>query len=160
MQSSVAINLISRGIILFWGVWFLIVTASDVVNFLQRKNVISPHISFTSNNYKLVDNVLSVYKINAPTVVDVLFIAIILWAFAISLSFFFSLFAKNFSIAYFAFMFSFSMTAFFILCDEVFIQYELGHEHILRLLFQMIAFICFYMISIDNFKCCRKIDAP
>ncbi len=42
-------------------------------------------------------------------------------------------------------MLSFAMTACFILLDEIFIEYEFEHIHILRLSLQLISFLVFYV---------------
>ena len=48
---------------------------------------------------------------------------------------------------YLAFLLSFAIEAFFILADEIFIQYDLEHGHIDRLGFKLITFLVFFIIG-------------
>ncbi len=147
MNELIILNIIQRGIILFWGLWFSVVTITDVVNVLQGNNYLPKSFILSSKNYDLVINLFSTYGLHSPRIILFLFSIIILWAFTIAISFWVAFFWFTLERAYLAFLLSLSMTAFFILFDEVFIQYELEHGHIIRIALQLISLWVFFSIS-------------
>ncbi|AHE66115.1 hypothetical protein [Legionella oakridgensis] len=151
MRADTLLNWILRGIILFWAVWFTLVTASDSVNLLQVTHFLSPNIPFSSHNYNLVVKTLLVYDLQS--LATGAYLAIILGCFIASILFWWAVISLNKEVSYLAFAVSLAITAIFILFDEFFIQYEFEHQHVIRLTFQIVTFLLYYLISCkDNEK--------
>lgn len=140
------ITLTQQGIILFWALWFTLVALSDLANFLQTLNLLPSSFSFSSNNYKLIVKSLSFHTTPNHRLALWLFGIILLWVLLIAILFWCALFSPNYlqlKISYVAFLLSLAMTACFVLWDELFIQYDLEHGHIIRLGFQLITLMMF-----------------
>lgn len=134
---------IRRGAILFWALWFTVVTLSDLTNFCQQINFLPANFIFSSKNYDLVSQYLTNYGVKSNHVILGVFFSLIMWAFVTAVLFWIALFSINSIMPYFAFFISFCMTGFFMLADEFFIQYSLEHGHMLRLSLQLLCFILF-----------------
>jgi len=141
-------NYLKQGIILFWALWFTIVTCSDFTSFLQMHQLIPDTFPFNSRNYDLIAQFLLVYGSHSHFFQQGISLVILLWALLITVSFWVSfIFKINDKFAYFAFNFSFSMTAFFILVDECFIKYDIEHGHLIRLSVQLLTFLVFMHLT-------------
>lgn len=143
-SGATMILIIKQGILAFWGLWFTVVLLSDITNFLQVLQILPENFAFTSKNYDLVAKYLNGYNIHSRQVIISIFLLIIAWALIAAFLFWCSLFSKNIDVAYLAFIISISMTAFFILADEFFIQYQIEHNHIMRLMFQCVTLLTFH----------------
>jgi hypothetical protein len=66
-----------RGILLFWALWWSVVSASNVVDALQAGGVIEPGWRFASGNFSLVADSLSIYAA-PPAAAGVLFALVLL----------------------------------------------------------------------------------
>lgn len=152
-QKDLSIKWISRGIIVFWAFWSLLVALSDSVNFLQQANILPSHWVFTSKNYDLVMNSLALYQINNVVLTLFLYFFIVLFAWIITLCFIRAAFSSSTGVArylqrcYTAFLLSFAIEAFFIMADEIFVQYALEHGHMDRLGFKMLTFLVFFVLE-------------
>lgn len=130
-------------IILFWSIWFTLVSLSDITNLLQVMHILPSNFAFSSKNYGLVDQFLSLYNINSFDLTLLLFSIIVLAATIISITFWIAMYSMSQIWINRAFLFSISFTMFFVLSDEVFIQYTIEHGHIIRLILLLITFMYF-----------------
>lgn len=134
---------IQRIIILFWSLWFTLVSLSDITNFLQLAHILPVDFVFTSKNYDLVHQYLSLFGFNSFALSLLLFGMIVSAAILISITFWISTFTMNPVWINLAFLSSILLTMFFILCDEIFIQYTIEHGHTIRLTLLLISFMYF-----------------
>ena len=137
------------GIIIFWTLWSALVFAADFVNFLQKIHIMSDSVHFTSNNYLLVEKSLSTYGLHSFILCITIYAIINLGAFLVTCIFGLACFTigKNYNnfikSANVAFIASFVIDAFFVLCDEIFVQYSMEHDHLIRFGIKFITFIVF-----------------
>lgn len=150
-------QIMQYGIVGFWALWTLLVSASDLINLLQKLHMVPDSLHFTSNNYTLVAQTLSIYGLDTFTITIVVFTIINVMVFLAAVAFLRAFIAgilgssTFIKYTYIAFIVSFALEGFFILADEVFIQYSNEHGHVIRLAFRLITFIVFMMVS-------RKLD--
>jgi|GEM_PF-905054 len=148
MRRIASLTVIERGILLFWGLWFALAASADVSNFLQVIAWIPMDFPFSSKNYDLVVQSFHTYGVHQPSLLVFCYGCIIVWAFVIALAFLMAFLRPNHkALAHNAFLISFMLTAFFILMDEIFLQYEFEHNHVVRLGFQLLTFVVFYLLS-------------
>jgi hypothetical protein len=70
-------ELLAPGLLLFWGSWLAVVTASNVTNALRAAGVL-PRIGFASANFELVEATTALYS-PPRAVVWLLFLGVIAW---------------------------------------------------------------------------------
>lgn len=148
----IAVELIQRGIILFWAVWYTLVSTSDTIDYLQLFKVIKPN-RFNSKNSNLIKEFWMHYDISSPTIIGTTYAVVIAIAYIITILFWYAFILSFFSakIDFFhaglwAFFISLAFHAFFMLMDEIFIQYSLEHMHIIRFILQFVMLIAFIYI--------------
>lgn len=156
-----ALKWISHGIVLFWTIWSSLVALGDSVNLLQEANILPSYLIYTSRNYDLLTKSFSLYQVQSQPLMLGFYFIIVLFAWMISLFFWRAVLAIRTNHqhylhkCYTAFMVSFAIEAFFILADEIFLQYELEHGHMARLGFKLITFLVFLALR-DNILVSEK----
>ena len=148
-----ALTWISYGVIVFWATWALLVALGDSVNLMQEANLLPSYLVFTSKNYNLLTKSFALYQIQNKTLMLICYSIIVIFAWVITVFFWRAVFAVKQDLerylqkCYTAFMVSFAIEAFFILSDEIFLQYELEHGHMARLGFKLITFLVFLALN-------------
>jgi len=144
---------ISYGVIVFWAVWALLVALGDSVNLMQEANLLPSYLVFTSKNYSLLAKSFALYQIQSKALMLICYSIIIVFTWIITAFFWRAVFAVKQNLdrylqkCYTAFLVSFAIEAFFILSDEIFLQYELEHGHMARLGFKLITFLVFLALN-------------
>lgn len=133
-------NYLQRSILFFWAIWFTLVSISDGVNLCEVLNASLLHSNFNSKNYELIMQCLAHYHLNNFLLAISIFTAIILFSVIIAMVFWYAFINSHVKLVFYAFLLSFYQTGFFIMADEVFIQYPLEHGHMIRLLTQMVSY--------------------
>jgi len=150
-KSHKILSIVPWGILLFWALWSSLAAISDLINLLQQLHIVPSSWIFSSGNFSLVLQSLSKYGWDNHLLAIFLFAIIVTWIFVVAILFWRALFAFNktnfLRSAYLAFIVSMAMNAFFLIMDELFLQYEFGHSHMARLGFRLITFIAFYLLS-------------
>lgn len=148
---------VEQGIVWFWACWSTIVLFTDSIDFLQRIQWLPDSIAFTSKNFDLVAKSLATYHWDYTPVVFILYGMIVLWSLLIASLFWRAIFAARQSLEIYlskvqqAFWAMLLMTAIFLLADEIFIQYEFGHSHMMRLGFMLLTYLIFNVgIKVDK----------
>ncbi len=143
----------------FWGLWLLIVAFTDTIDYLQTLSLITKNFPFSSKNFNFLTNFVSKYFSN-PFFVHSIYIFIISWVYLLigvwwrQFKYYMkdrrvvhlSKFCKNLTL----------LTAFFVLADEFFIQYEIEHGHLLRFAAQICTIIYFSFLERDEKNMKRK----
>jgi len=150
LNSTKILQLFPSAILLFWAMWFSLVSISDFTNLLQKFQIISEDFIFTSKNYDLISQSLLTYKIISQKLTIILFSIIVIWAVTIAGSFWVALLgpkALKLNMAYFSFLASLCMSGSFMLWDEIFLQYNFEHSLMIRFGFQILTFMLFLMLN-------------
>ena len=146
-----SLQILSHSIIVFWAMWSSLVAFTDSINFLQAIHRLPRTWVFTSSNYDLVVKSVSIYGLNYLFSITC-FLLLVLFAWLIAVFFWRAAFTSKSNFerylqnCYLAFLLSFAVEAFFILADEVFIQYGFEHGHMDRLGFKLITFLVFFIL--------------
>ncbi len=152
-RNNRSLQWITKGIILFWAIWSLLVALSDTVNLLQHIHLLSPNWAYSSGNYDLITQLFSIYKINHQPLFLMLYFIIIVFAWIITFFFWRAALTSKKNLQYYlqrcyiAFLMIFAIDACFVIADEIFIQYTLEHGHIDRLNFKLITFLVFFILA-------------
>lgn len=140
---------LSTIMIFFWGLWFLIVSLTDTVDLLQNMGFIANTIPYTSKNFAFLTKFTSIYDLS-PALNWVIFSGIFVWTWFTTVLFGLWLFkGRELRAGIRAMVVGIAMTLFFILADEIFINYETEHGHLLRLIAQLLSL---QLIAFKNIK--------
>lgn len=137
---------LKRGLLLFWGLWFLIVFLTNLFDLFRIWGLLGPHWPAVSDYYLLVQKATSIYHLPV-WVIDFFFNTIVLWE-AICSAFFLHawlVFGKDAdrstNSVYKAFGFAIALFAAFILSCEVFLVYEIEGVHMRVLTALLVSFL-------------------
>jgi hypothetical protein len=70
-------NIINRGLLLFWSLWFSLVLGSNVVDGLQAAGVVPEEWAFSSGNFGFIADTIAIYEWPSA-VAAVLFLGVVL----------------------------------------------------------------------------------
>jgi hypothetical protein len=125
---------ISRLILVFWALWFSLVSATNVADALKALGWLSGDWPFASGNYALVAKTAAVYR--TPTsIIALMFAGVIAWEAAATVLFWRAAVSRldNAQAAKRvdqAFVASLSLWAAFLLADELFVSYAMAGTHL------------------------------
>ncbi|MBV9576541.1 MAG: hypothetical protein JO149_07945 [Gammaproteobacteria bacterium] len=140
---------LKQGILLFWGMWFLIAFFTNVTDFLISTHIVTP-IAFRSGNYHALEKVLSIY--HTPTYfLNLLFSMDILVQGSSAILFLiagFSFVNKEipWKIINTAFFISMALWAAFLVMEEIFIAYSFEGTHIGLFEFELISLLTLHLL--------------
>jgi hypothetical protein len=138
------INYFALIIIIFWGLWYLLVAITDLVSiigFIHNRN----YFRLNSQNVELMHSILSRYDINSRILPVLLVSLISILCLFISVCAFYSLYKfEHHTLTFFWIKLSLIGSLFlhlsFILFDEFFVIYEQQNKHITRVIFVIISY--------------------
>jgi hypothetical protein len=137
---------------LFWGGWIIIVSFTDTIDCLQTLGYLSPYLPMSSHNFQFLKNFTALYQWHETTLIFI-YQCIILASYLLAMLFLYQLYkftqtkdVNCFKIFHLALI---GLTTFFILADEIFINFEVEHAHLLRLNAQLLSLSFFYIIKTD-----------
>ena len=142
----------SQMIILFWALWISVVSITDLCDFMVHLHLLPNTFPAVSGNINLVFGFLSRYDLDSIQIAYTVYTLIILSALTITLAYWRAFIAsftnKNHYVcrSVMAFLLNAGMVSFFLVIDEIFIQYEAGHNHMVRLSAILINFLVFYRL--------------
>ncbi len=137
----------SQGIVLFWTLWISIVTFTDFTDFMVRLAILPSNFPMISGNINLVFSFLKQYDLDTIQMAYTVYSTIILLSFIISIvswRAFLASFNNHHCYVYratLAFLLNAGMVASFSLIDEIFIQYQHGHIHVMRFTGVLVSFL-------------------
>lgn len=145
------------GIILMWTLWTSVVFLADFCNLMIAFGLLPTNFPFSSHNLDWIYTFLKFYRLDYDVLCMLIFSIINLWAAIIALLYwraFISYYTHRRSYvsrAMQAFILNMSLFAFFLVADELFIQYEAGHIHMNRLvcIFTSLA-VFLYLLDIKD----------
>ncbi|MGH9920293.1 MAG: hypothetical protein ACRD6W_15680 [Nitrososphaerales archaeon] len=136
-------NLVSAGLLLFWGIYFSMAGTGNVVDLLTQHGYRGKYFRFSSKNFELLETVAKKHG-SSPSSMRVLFVVIMSWellsaaAYLAALALYLT--GSSFLLPY-AFFVGMGLFAGLILGNEAFIYYDDEEEHVVMFLAQLISYI-------------------
>jgi hypothetical protein len=151
---------IRTGIVAFWAVWFLIVTATNACDVLKATQILPQDWSFASGNYQFMQTVTSRYHL-PESVMRFLFVGVVCWEGLACIMFWRAAFLVGTnSIAgeqsmRTAFAIGLGLWAAFVIADEIFIAYSVEGTHVQLFIAQLLS-----LFYVDRMQAGLTTDAP
>lgn len=151
-------RIFAQGILLMWALWMSIVSLTDCFNLMVEFNILPPNFPASSHNIDLIRTFLKLYSLDNNVLCMILFVIINIWAILIAL-FYWRAFISYYACRHYyvyrtmqAFILNLSMLVFFLIADEVFIQYDAAHIHMARLLYLFTSLIVFLYLLHKKYR--------
>ncbi len=141
-------NLVSAGLLLFWGVYFAMAGTGNVVDWLTRHGYRGRYFRFSSKNFELIERVAKRHG-SGPSAVKVLFPVIMSWELLSAAAYLASLglyITGNYSLVPYAFIIGMGLFAGLVLGNEAFVYYDDEEEHIIMFLAQLVSYVAFVVL--------------
>ena len=151
MHNFNSLNILKRGIILFWAVWFSLATLTNFFDLLKYYHGVSEGWKFVSNNLSLISNVISIYGLS-PAASSFFLMGAICLEGIITLLFWIAAFSatqmtpKKSCWVNGAFTLSTFLWALFLVMDEFFIAYPFENTHLPLLVSQLICLLAIHLL--------------
>ncbi|MDX2248014.1 MAG: hypothetical protein SF052_14610 [Bacteroidia bacterium] len=136
----------------FWGLYFVLVFASNLTDGLRATGFLEKSIAFASGNYDLVARVTAIYSTPA-WLVALMFVGLLVWELLAGILFFRAwrwqndpARARSGSLT--AFTFSIALWCAFILADEFFIAFEVGNLESTHIRLLVAEVVC--LLAVDS----------
>jgi len=148
--SVLAMQLFKKNIILFWSLWWLIASWTDIVGVLSHLSWLNTSWAKDTNYPFLVDS-LKMYSPEA-WVCPLLYTGIIFWSLLNAALFIYACTAFNkpravwLTRAEYAFTTSLCFWLAFFLADQIVMNYDLEQNHMVQGGFQLLTFLCLYLL--------------
>ena len=136
-------NLVSAGLLLFWGVYFSMAGIGNVVDYLTQHGYKGKYFRFSSKNYELLEKVAKKHN-SGKGPITTLFVVIMCMELASAVLYLasFVLYLGGQSIlTRYAFFAGMSLFAGLVLGNEAFIYYDDEEEHVVMLIAQLVSYI-------------------
>jgi len=134
------------GLIVFWGLWHSVVLLTNICEGLKVVKVLPLGWQFASKNYEAITRVTEKYR-PARWFPPLLFLGVLLWQLLIVIAFVWAMMGAIRSGAIdragttAAFTLSLSLLGAFMLADEVCMEYDTEHVHILFFIAQLVTVV-------------------
>ena len=141
-------NLVSAGLLLFWGVYFAMAGTGNVVDWLTNHGYRGRMFRSSSKNLELMEKVAQRHGAGAAAI-GALFAVIMSWellsaaAYLAALAYYL---VGNFAPLPYAFFIGMGLFAGLILGNEAFVYYDDEEEHVVMLLAQLISYIAVVLL--------------
>jgi len=137
------VNLVSAGLLVFWGIYFSMAGTGNVVDWLTQHGYTGRYFRFSSKNFELLEKVAE-KRGTGPRGLTILFAMIMCWellsAAAYILAFAFYVTGSTVLVPY-AFFIGMGLFAGLTLGNEAFIFYDDEEEHVVMFVAQLISYI-------------------
>lgn len=141
-------NLVSAGLLLFWGVYFSLAGTGNVVDWLTKHGYRGKYFRFSSKNMELLERVAAKHG-SGRSLIPGLFAIIMSWELlsaVIYLSAFGLYVLGNYLLLPYAFFIGMGLFAGLIIGNEAFIYYDDEEEHVVMFLAQLISCIAVVLL--------------
>ena len=141
-------NLVSVGLLLFWGIYFGMAGTGNVVDWLSNHGYRGRLFRSSSKNLELMERVAKRHG-SGTSAVRMLFAVIMSWELLASLAYFSALglyLEGNLSPLPYAFFAGMGLFAGLILGNEAFVYYDDEEEHVIMLLAQLVSYIAVVLL--------------
>jgi hypothetical protein len=141
-------NLVSGGLLLFWGIYFAMAGTGNVVDWLTNHGYRGKYFRSSSKNLELMERVAKRHG-SGKSAIGALFALIMSWE-LISAAAYLSAFALyltgNFTLLPYAFFAGMGLFAGLVLGNEAFVYYDDEEEHIIMFLAQLVSYIAVILL--------------
>ncbi len=144
-------RLFKRGLLLFWAVWFSVVTATNACDALKELGLLGPGWRFASGNFGFLAETTARYGI-AGWINATLFLGVIAWE-ATAASLFWLAWrqtglraARDATALYPAFLAGLMLWAAFMLADELLIAYTVEAAHVRLFIAQLVTLLAIVLL--------------
>jgi hypothetical protein len=141
-------NLVSLGLLLFWGVYFSMAGVGNVVDWLTNHGYKGKYFRFSSMNYELMEKVTEKHGAS-KSATNILFATIMSWELLAAVTYLSAAAlytAGNETLVEYAFFIGMGLFAGLTLGNEAFIYYDDEEEHVTMFLAQLISYIAFAVL--------------
>ena len=141
-------NLVSSGLLFFWGVYFALAGTGNVVDWLTKHGYRGKYFRQSSKNLELLEKVASKHGSGQRTI-PVLFAVIMSWELLSAVIYFAALglyLMGNFVLLPYAFFIGMGLFAGLVIGNEAFIYYDDEEEHVVMFLAQLISYIAVVLL--------------
>ena len=141
-------NLVSAGLLRFWGIYFGMAGTGNVVDWLTNHGYRGRLFRSSSKNLELMEKVAKRHG-SGRTAIAALFAVIMSWELLASLTYLAALglyLAGNLSLLPYAFFVGMGLFAGLILGNEAFVYYDDEEEHVVMLVAQLISYIAVVLL--------------
>jgi hypothetical protein len=136
-------NLVSAGLLLFWGVYFSMAGVGNVVDLLTQHGYRGKYFRFSSKNFELLEQVAKKHG-SGKSSMQTLFVVIMSWELLSAATYLSALVlyleGSSFLLPY-AFFVGMGLFAGLVLGNEAFIYYDDEEEHVIMFLAQLLSYI-------------------
>ncbi len=136
-------NLVSAGLLLFWGVYFAMAGTGNVVDWLTQHGYRGRYFRSSSKNLELMERVAKRHG-SGSSAIGALFAVIMSWELLSAVVYFLTLgyylLGNGFLLSY-AFFIGMGLFAGLILGNEAFVYYDDEEEHVIMFLAQLVSYI-------------------
>ncbi len=143
-----ATNLVSAGLLVFWGIYFSMAATGNFVDWLTQHGHRGRFFRFSSKNLELLEKVVAKHR-SGWRVAPYLFIVIASWetlSAVVYLSALVMYLIGNSSLIPYAFFIGMGLFAGLVLGNEAFIYYDDEEEHVVMMLAQLISYIAIVLL--------------
>ncbi len=141
-------NIVSAGLLVFWGVYFAMAGTGNLIDWLTRHGYRGMYFRSSSKNLELMERVAKRHG-SGESAIKTLFAAIMSWE-LLSAALYFTAFAFYLAggtmLIQYAFFVGMGLFAGLILGNEAFVYYDDEEEHVVMLLAQLVSYIAVSML--------------
>jgi hypothetical protein len=141
-------NLVSAGLLFFWGVYFALAGTGNVIDWLTKHGYRGKYFRQSSKNLELLDQVAAKHG-SGQSVVSILFAVIMSWELVTAVTYFsaFGLYLMgNYMLLPYAFFIGMGLFAGLVIGNEAFIYYDDEEEHVVMFLAQLVSYIAVLLL--------------
>lgn len=141
-------NLVSVGLLLFWGVYFAMAGTGNIVDWLTEHGYRGRYFRFSSKNFELLEKVAERHGSGKGTV-RALFLVIMSWELLSAVSYLSALALYIAGVTWllpYAFFVGMGLFAGIVLGNEAFVYYDDEEEHVLMFLAQLVSYIAIVIL--------------
>lgn len=142
------VNIVSAGLLLFWGVYFSMAGTGNVVNWLTEHGYHGTYFRFSSKNFELIERMAKRHGTGESSV-KALFAVIMSWEVLSAAAYVAALvlyvLGQDYMVQY-AFFVGMGLFAGLVLGNEAFVYYDDEEEHVIMFLAQLVSYIAVVLL--------------
>lgn len=156
-MASLSLLTLKRGLLLFWAIWFSIVSLTNLLDALRALRVLSATWAFASGNWDFLVSTAAIYA-TPRWLLALLFAGVIAWEVLAAVSFWRTVATRPGAsgvasgAAVSAFIVGIALMAAFIVADEIFITYEVEATHLRLFTAQLLSLLAVVLLPDDPAK--------
>jgi hypothetical protein len=148
LPDAVPLNLVSAGLLLFWGIYFAMAGTGNIVDYLTQHGYRGKYFRFSSKNFELMERVAQRHGAGRSAM-GALFAVIMSWELLSAAAYLTALglyLTGNAVLVPYAFFVGMGLFAGLVLGNEAFVYYDDEEEHVVMFLAQLVSYIAFSVL--------------